>query len=187
MKRYSLPVCLGALALVLAACAPRVTVEHDHQANFLDLHSFAWVTPPMGPVVNPILDSDILEGRVQQAVVADLTRRGYQQADSKESADFLVTYHTVSKQKLASTPASFAIGFGGYYPYGFGNVFVPLGNTVQSREQGTLMLDIIDAKTKRLIWRGWTNDWISKSNYSQQAVASDVQRILAQFPPQRGS
>lgn len=187
MKVLFLPVLLGTLGLALVACAPRVIVEHDHQANFFDLHTFAWVTPPPGPVNNPILDSDILEGRVQRAVVADLTRRGYTQTDSRESADFLVTYHTVSKQKLESTPSSFSIGFGGYYPYGYGSVFVPISNTVQSREQGTLMLDIINAHTNRLIWRGWTNDWISKSNYSEQAVANDVQRILAKFPPQRGS
>lgn len=187
MKSLFLPVFLGVLTLALAACAPRVTIEHDHQANFLDLHTFAWVTPKAGPVTNPILDSDILEGRVQRAVIADLSRRGYVQTDSRQDADFLVTYHTVSKQKLESTPASFSIGFGGYYPYGYGNVFMPVGNTVQSREQGTLMLDVIDAKTQRLIWRGWTNDWISKSNYSEQAVANDVQRILAKFPPTRGS
>lgn len=189
MKPLFLPVLLGALAMTLAACAPRVVIEHDHAAQFSSLHTFAWKTPRQGAVTNPILDSDILEGRVQRAVVADLTRRGYVRVDSGQSPDFLVTYHTVSKQKLQSSPSSFAIGYGyGYgYPYGYGSVFMPLGSSVQSREQGTLMLDVIDAHSKRLIWRGWTTDWISKSNYSEQAVANDVQRILAKFPPHPGS
>lgn len=187
MKSLFLLVLLGALTMALAACAPRVVIEHDHAAHFSNLHTFAWVTPRKGQVNNPILDSDILEGRVQRAVVADLTHRGYVQVDRDQSPDFLVTYHTVSKQKLENSPSSFSIGFGGYYPYGYGSVFVPVGNTVQSREQGTLMLDVIDAHSKRLIWRGWTTDWISKSNYSEQAVANDVQRILAKFPPHPGS
>ncbi|MBU6421512.1 MAG: DUF4136 domain-containing protein [Gammaproteobacteria bacterium] len=168
--------------LALAACAPRVYVERDNTANLSGLHTFAWVSPPIGPVANPILDSQILEERVQRAVVADLTARGFTQVAANQSPDFTVTYHTVSKQKLESSGASFAIGFGGYYPYGFGNVVVPVGSNVQSREEGTLMLDIIDARSKRLVWRGWTKDWISLDNYSEQAVAEDVHKILAKFP-----
>ena len=187
MKQLSMSLILGLLTLTLAACAPRVSVEQDNTANFSSLHTFAWVSPPIGPVNNPILDSQILEERVQRAVVADLTARGYRQVASEQSPDFLVTYHTVSKQKLESSPASFSIGFGGYYPSGFSNVLVPIGNTVQSREQGTLMLDIINAQSKRLVWRGWTKDWISQDNYSEQAVSKDVQQILAKFPPAPGS
>ncbi|MDE2022990.1 MAG: DUF4136 domain-containing protein [Gammaproteobacteria bacterium] len=168
--------------VALAACAPRVYVEQDHSVKLTGLRTFTWVSPPVGPVSNPILDSQILEERVQRAVVADLTARGFTQVAADQSPDFTVTYHTVSKQKLESSGASFAIGFGGYYPYGFGNVVVPVGNNVQSRDQGTLMLDIIDGRSKRLVWRGWTKDWISQENYSEQAVAQDVRKILAKFP-----
>lgn len=175
------------LVVALAACAPRVYVEQDNTASFSGLRTFAWVSPPIGPVNNPILDSQILEGRVQRAVVADLSARGFTQVAANQSPDFTVTYHTVSKQKLESSGASFAIGFGSYYPYGFSNVFVPVGNNVQSRDQGTLMLDIIDGRSKRLIWRGWTKDWISQDNYSEQAVAQDVHKILSKFPAMPGA
>lgn len=168
--------------VALAACAPRVYVEQDHSVKLTGLRTFTWVSPPVGPVSNPILDSQILEERVKRAVVADLTARGFTQVAADQSPDFTVTYHTVSKQKLESSGASFAIGFGGYYPYGFGNVVVPVGNNVQSRDQGTLMLDIIDGRSKRLVWRGWTKDWISQENYSEQAVTQDVRKILAKFP-----
>lgn len=170
------------LVVALAACAPRVYVEQDNSVKLTGLRTFAWVSPPIGPVSNPILDSQILEERVQRAVVADLTARGFTQVGADQSPDFTVTYHTVSKQKLESSGASFAIGFGGYYPYGFGNVVVPVAPSVQSRDQGTLMLDIIVGRSQRLVWRGWTKDWISQENYSEQAVAQDVHKILAKFP-----
>lgn len=173
---------LAGLSVALAACAPRVYVEQDNSANLAGLRTFAWVSPPIGPIANPILDSQILEDRVQRAVVADLTSRGFTQVTPAQSPDFTVTYHTVSKQKLESSGASFAIGFGGYYPYGYSNVVVPVGGGVQSRDQGTLMLDIIDGHSKRLVWRGWTKDWISQDNYSEQAVTQDVHKILAKFP-----
>ena len=176
---FALSLCL---VMALAACAPRVYVEQDNSVKLNGLRTFAWVSPPIGPVSNPILDSQILEERVQRAVVADLTARGFTQVAADQSPDFTVTYHTVSKEKLESSGASFAIGFGGYYPYGFGNVVVPVGPNVQSRDQGTLMLDVIDGRSKRLVWRGWTKDWISQDNYSEQAVAGDVHKILAKFP-----
>ncbi|MGH8307115.1 MAG: DUF4136 domain-containing protein [Gammaproteobacteria bacterium] len=182
MKRFA-PVFAIILVLVLAACAPRVFVEQDNAASFSNLHTFTWVSPPIGPVDNPILDSQILEERVKRAVIGDLTARGYAEAATGQSPDFTVTYHTVSKQKLESSGSSFSVGFGGFFPYGYGNVAVPVGNTVQTREQGTLMLDIIDGRTKRLVWRGWTKDWISQDNYSEKAVNEDVQKILAKFPP----
>ncbi|MDE2090886.1 MAG: DUF4136 domain-containing protein [Gammaproteobacteria bacterium] len=183
MRHSCIIMALTTLCIALAGCAPRVYVEQDSTANFSNLRSFAWVSQPIGPVNNPILDSQILEERVKRAVVSDLTKRGFVQTSSDQSPDFLVTYHTVSKQKLESSGASFSLSFGGYYPYGFGNVMVPVGNNVQTREQGTLMLDIINAHDKRLIWRGWTKDWISQDNYSDQAVDKDVQKILAKFSP----
>jgi len=183
LMRHTFFVILTCLSIALAGCAPRVLVEQDSTANFSNLRSFAWVSPPIGPVNNPILDSQILEERVKRAVVSDLTGRGYVETSSDQSPDFIVTYHTISKQELESSGASVSIGFGGFYPYGFGNVIVPVGNSVQTREQGTLMLDIINAHDKRLMWRGWTKDWISQDNYSEQAVNKDVQKILAKFPP----
>jgi hypothetical protein len=186
MQKLLWVVSLG-LVLALAACAPRVYVESDSTANFSGLRTFAWVSPPIGPVSNPILDSQILEDRVRRAVVADLTARGFTQVAANQSPDFTITYHTVSKQKLESSGASFAIGFGSFYPYGFSNVLVPVDTNVQSRDQGTLMLDIIDGRSKRLVWRGWTKDWISQENYSAQAVAQDVNKILAKFPAMPGA
>ncbi len=180
---------LAALTLFLTACAPRVLVEKDNAAQFSGLHTFAWVTPPPGPVRNPILDSQILEERVRRAVVADLTRRGYVETTPDKSPDFIVTCHTVGKQKLQSTGPTFGFGFIDAFPSGYGSVIFPMGmgNDVQSYEQGTLMLDIIDGHSKRLVWRGWTKDWVNRDNYSAKAVNKAVQEILAKFPPKSTS
>jgi Domain of unknown function (DUF4136) len=181
--KYLLRISPVLLAFVLTACAPRVMVEHDTNVGFDGYHSFAWVSPPPTPVKDPILDSQILEDRVKRAVVAELTARGYVEAASAPQADFTVTYHTASKQQLESTGPSFSFGFVDAFPSGFGSVVVPVGGNVESREQGTLMLDILDGHSKRLVWRGWTNGWVSQANYSEKAVSQAVQEILAKFPP----
>ncbi|MGH8369608.1 MAG: DUF4136 domain-containing protein [Gammaproteobacteria bacterium] len=169
--------------VALTACAPQVMVEHDPNAAFTGYHRFAWVDPPPTPVKNPILDSQIFEDRVKQAVEAGLTARGYVETSPDQTPDFIVTYHTTSEQQLQSTGSSFSLGIVDAFPFGFGSVVVPVGGNVESHEQGTLMLDIIDGHSKRLVWRGWTSEWLSQENYSEQAVSQAVQEILARFPP----
>lgn len=184
MRRFQhlLSLALLSAALLLAGCAPRVLVEQDSHAPFARYHSFAWVNPPMGPVKDPILDSQILEERVKRAVVAALTARGYVQTAPDKSPDFIVTYHTASRQKIESSGASFSFGFVDAWPAGFGSVIVPVGNNVESHEEGTLMLDVLDGKSKRLVWRGWTSDWVRQENYSDKAINEAVRDILAKFP-----
>ena len=170
------------LALLLSGCAPRVYTEQDDQARFEGYHNYAWLSPPPPAVHNPILDSDILEGRVHRSVENTLKSRGFDEVAADANPDFLVTYHTASKQKIESSGASLSFGFIDAFPHGFGAVAVPIGGDVESRDEGTLMVDVIDAKSKRLVWRGWTTGWLSPDNYTQEAVDSAVKQILDKFP-----
>lgn len=179
--KYLLRLIPGLLVLSLAACAPRVLVEQDSNISFTGFHRFAWVTPPAGPVTNPIIDSQILEQRVQRAVTATLKARGYVEISPQEHPDFLVTYHTSTRQ-VQDTESTFSFGIVDAFPYSIAGVMVPVGSTT-SHEEGTLMLDVIDGKSKRLVWRGWTTGWVTQQNYSEQAVDQAVREILARFPP----
>lgn len=170
------------LVFLLAGCAPRVYTEQDDQARFEGYHSYAWLSPPAAPVRDPILDSQILESRVRHAVEGTLTSRGFQEVAVDAGPDFLVTYHTASKQKIESSGASLSFGFIDAFPHGFGAVAVPVGGDVESRDEGTLMVDVMDAKSKRLVWRGWTSGWLNQDNYTQEAVDSAVKQILDKFP-----
>jgi len=175
---------LAALTLFLAACSPRIYVEQDQDAKLEGYHRFAWLTPPPSPVRDPILDSQILEARVHKAVSADMQGRGFEEVAPDAGPDFLVTYHTSAKQKIESTGATFSFGFVDAFPHGFGAVGFPVGPDVQSRDEGTLMLDVMDGKSKRLVWRGWTTQLLNQDNYSDQAVAGAVKDILDKFPKQ---
>jgi hypothetical protein len=44
------------------------------------------------------------------------------------------------------------------------------------------MLDVIDGKSKRLVWRGWTSGWVNQDNYTDAAVAAAVQQIFDKLP-----
>ena len=175
--RFLLPVV--AAVLLLSACAPRIYTDQDPDAKLGGYHRFAWLSPPPSPVRDPILDSQILDGRVHKAVSADLKGRGYEEVAPNANPDFLVTYHTSSKQTLQSTGPSFSFGFVDAFPRGFGAV--GFGPDVQTRDEGTLMLDVLDAQSKRLVWRGWTTELLNQDNYSDSSIAGAVKDIFDKF------
>lgn len=175
------------LSLVLSACASWVKTEYDPGADFSGLHNFAWRAPQHGKVGDPILDSELLDARVREAVTKTLSARGFVPGPP-ESADFLVTYHTTKSLEVRSSPFATGIGVGRYWrdpflqPYPFyGSVVI--SNDVQSYDQGTLIIDLIDAKTHRLIWRGWRTHALTQKYFDAAGVQQSVDEILAKFPP----
>ena len=55
--------------------------------------------------------------------------------------------------------------------------------------QGTLVIDIVDAKTKTLVWRGSATGTVDGQQRSpeemQQRVNNVVAQIMANFPPKK--
>jgi len=167
------------LLVLISGCAAPVHTEYNN-ASYAKWHTFSWETPKAVRVKNPILDSGILTTRVEKAVSAVLENEGYRKVGSASQADFLVTYHTA--MMLRREPQS-GIGFAyGTFGPGFNTLFLIQPGSQQVQE-GALILDVIDAKTHKLVWRGWITKGLEQSNYSQQSVNKAVQRIFAKFPP----
>ncbi len=176
-RRLSIPLLL--LAALVAGCATPVHVEYN-SASYSQWHNFAWQAPKEGAVKNPILDSGILATRVEKAVSETLANAGYGKVSSPDQADFLVTYHTAMQLRNQPQP-SVSFAYGTFGP-GFNTLFLTQPGPQQIKE-GSLIIDVIDAKTGKLVWRGWITSGLDQSNYSQQAVDRAVQRIFSKFPP----
>lgn len=178
---------LAFCAATLVACATqRVATDFDREARFDQFRSFAWLEPLREEVNDPMLDSPLLGRKIQRTVADELSRRGYRQASSGAEADFLVTYHTTSRERIRdSGGVSFGIGLGhGGYRRSHQSIFVgDRFGRVESYQEGTLIVDVIDARTNQLVWRGWTRGAVHPTRYSDDAVDKTVREILAQFPP----
>lgn len=174
-----------ALLLTVAACAPLVYTEYAPGTDFAGLQTFAWVAPEHRDVRNPVLDSELLDKKVETAVTGVLAQRGYRPA-SREAADFLVTYHTASEKELRSSP--FRVGFGvfsGGYPW-HSSIFI--SNDIRSYDQAVLIVDVVRAETDQLIWRGWRKRPLRQQAFSDAEIRELIAEILAEFPPgQRAS
>lgn len=182
---FRLAILIGVAAL--AACATVPQVEFSREANFASYQDFYWhPLKHQQPVTNPVLDSEILDRRVENAAVQTLLNHGYRQVSDPAQADFIVTYRTATEQQLRST-GGFRFGIGYGYPFyspWFGTAFYPVAPyQVESYQEGDLIIDIIDAGTHRLVWRGWTSATVRPQNFSQEAVNRMVDTILKRFPP----
>lgn len=169
---------LGA-ALTVSACGPNIQVETDPNANLREYGSFSWVAPEQQDVQDPILDSELLSKKVQRAVRETLGSRGFEATET--NPDFYVTYHTASKEKLRSTGFDIGIGYSRFDPrWGYAAVFGP--PDVESYEEAILIIDVIDAESDTLVWRGWETGRLSRERFSEEAVAQAVEDILSRFP-----
>lgn len=180
--RYSAYSFLALAFLLLAACASRPPYEFDETASFAQYETFAWLAPTHSKeevsISHPVLDSPLLARRVQQAVTTELQEKGFRQAET--DPDFFVTYHTAQAEREYH---------GSYLQLGYGRFGPRLGSAIavdmwpRTFEEGTLIIDIVDADTGELVWRGWRDTELTRRNFDAERVGRTVDFILSAFPP----
>ena len=166
--------------LLISGCASQVKTEYDSSTDVSSYKRFTWVDPEIREIESPILDSELLTDRVRTSVKEVLANRGF--VEVSEGADFFITYHTASREKLKSSPFSVGVGYGHYYGR-WGHSVIFDGPDIRSYEEGVLILDIIDCSNDKLVWRSWDTSLVTQKNYSREAIRQSVEDILAKFPP----
>ena len=174
-RGISLLVCALALAMAAGAMAQQVDVTVDRSADFSKYKTFSVeIGTSWG---NPI---------GEKTVLAELTdgfkSKGWTQVDTKEPADVRIVVHGASEQKQR-LDTFYTGGYGGYYGWGWGGVGSST-TTVSEYTSGTLVVDIFDAASKTLVWRGVAQDELKKKQEKREKQASRaVDKLLKDFPP----
>lgn len=176
----------AALLLVLAACASlQVGSDYDRKASFANYHTFTIMQRERRGAHNPLVIS-----RTEDAITADLAAKGYRAASDSASADFTVDFTVGSRERtdINSYPQPYAaIGWGGWGwgPGWWGGPY--WGNDIDVRQvkEGTLSIDVFDARTHRPVWHGWAKKELTRTDIeqSEQPIRAAVAAILAKFPP----
>jgi hypothetical protein len=167
---------VAAAAFTLAGSltlAQDVKVDVDSEANFGTLKTFSLK-------IGTTWGNPISEKRVREEFEQALTEKGWTKTD-EATADALVVLHGATQVKRDLN--TFYSGMGGYRYRGFGGTGTAQ-TTVSEYTVGTLVVDIFDAKSKALIFRGTASDEISdkpEKNAKKLAKASD--KMFKDFPP----
>ncbi len=171
-------VSMTVLVAVTACASIQIRTDYDESVDFSVLHTFAWVEPPKSENPQPFIDNTLLRKRVRDAVEAELIRKGYRSA-AREDADFLATFSVtlLDRTRGASYGASGGY-YGGYHGFGIG---LRSHSAVSSYQEGTLIVDVLDAKTEQLIWRGWALDAVPTTDRSQERIELAITRVFERF------
>lgn len=179
---------LVVLVGVLSACSGKPYVETDYQAgyDFSQLKTYQ-VAEARQDAKENLLISPFTLSHIHSTLALELNKR-YQAVAADVKPDFIVNYHVVVEEKI--DPRSYNelygwYGRGYYYPYPR-PLFYGVNSGVRVYEQGSLIVDIIDGKTDKPLWRGVSQKRLSRglSPQKQREVLSmAVVEVMSQFPP----
>lgn len=164
--------------IVASACAPALTVGSNAASDLQPAayRTFTWDMPDQFPTGDPRLDNNpFFIKELQTAVEAQLGKLGLSRASS--NADLTVHFHATVRDRVNVYDVDRAAGFD---QRGYAET-----QTVQY-EEGTVLVDIADAKGKRVIWRGWMTTDLSGAIGNEAVLSKRVRegmtRLFARFP-----
>jgi len=171
-------------ALLMAAPAVAgIYVDYDPSADVTKIKTFKWVDKP-GTSLQ--YHDQLLHSRVKQRIESELTERGYilDEADP----DVLIAYHASSKEEFSVNVATLGYTYGpgwAWDPYWHGayGAGTTTSATLRSYGVGTLLIDIVDAENKQLIWRGSATGIVVPENPHKlgKKVMNAIEKIIAKW------
>lgn len=176
------PLILG-LAM-LFGCVANIHYDYDARANYASYKTFDWMAAPkyaQEKTAQP--QNELMDKRVKFAIERNLLDKGFKQ-ETVADPDFLITYYPVYQDRTVQTSTYMGWGWG-YRPWAMGTAV----NEVHHYQEGTIVIEIVDYKTKQLVWHGAAEGaltGLSNPDDAEEVVNREVKRLLRNFPPREG-
>lgn len=178
---------LAATVLPATALAQQVNYDFDRDADFSKYKTFAYKVCMQ--IENPLVDK-----RIVTALENTLAREGLIKAEG--DADVNVTYHSSTTEDIVIDTNTWGYGYGpgwrwghggyGYGGYGYGGGPLSATTTIRKYTRGTLVIDVWDARTKQLVWRGTASDTVSDDpEKNDKKVQKALEKLFKKYPPER--
>lgn len=176
---------IAAAVLALSACSSMSTNwDFDPAASFTQYKTYAWVEKK-NDETGYHLDG-LMDQRVRDAIEAELNQKGFTKSEAG-SADMLVNYLTKVDKKINVDTFNTNYGYNPYWGPGWGwGGQMQTQTTVREYEVGTLIVDLVDNKSGRLVWRGSVADTIRDKNTPQEReakVREAISSVMMNYPP----
>jgi len=166
-------VCLTLFGTI--AMAQSVSYDYDRAADFGTYKTYAWTR-------GTELPDELNHARVVRAIDAAIAAKGLARVGAADHADVLVAYHASFDTNLEIFGGTSGLGPFGLGPDRWGAA------TVQPVQVGTLVVDLIDARTHALVWRSRASS-DARPNDSIDAREKKIDKAAAKmfknFPPAR--
>ena len=164
------------LALPAFAFAQDVKIDYDKAYNFAPVKTYSIR-------IGTAWGNDLSQRRVLEEFDQTIAAKGWRKVDEGGQPDIHVILHGASQTKHDVN--TFYSGMGGYgYRYGGMGGMATASTTVTEYTVGTLVVDMFDAKTKNLVFRGTAEDEISdKPEKNAKKLDKASEKLFKNFPP----
>ncbi|MES1215886.1 MAG: DUF4136 domain-containing protein [Bacteroidota bacterium] len=175
--------------LLIAGCSNPVYVQKDDSVNLENYHTYMWVDTRANENDNSARAAAFADISVHNAVNSELNKLGWREVSS--DPDALVSYDLLVERttEQRSDPVysrPFTRAYYNpytrrwstiYYPsqfYGYDTYQVPV-------KEGTVTINIMDSKTDKLIWQGWTTERMNNTRLTDNEISRNVRNIFNKF------
>lgn len=173
------------LLAMLTACTTtmRARSDHDPRNDFSQYKSFAWIAedPLITPQDSGVQVSPLNRRRIVEAIESQLVAKGFSKAADSSGADFVLSFTVGARDRI--NVQSYPVRYRGYW--GWGGAYLGRESDVSTYREGTLAIDVFDARSNHPVWHGWATKRISDRDVENAAklIPVAVAEILADFPP----
>ena len=182
---------LAIAAVIFAGCGTTAHIEKDKTADFNRYKTYTWVPKEDQKVMNH--SNDIVESNIRASVDEQLQKNGFKQVQN--NADLLLSYDLmVEKTTRQQSDPVYSQPYSRVYynPYSgryrsiyFPSQFIGYENSTIPLKEGTVTISMIDSKTDKTIWQGWTTDELNGSHLTSREIEKNVKSIFKKFDIQR--
>jgi len=165
----------------LVASAQKIKVNYNKQTDFSQYKTFAWADH--GAVAHPLLADDV-EGAIEQ----ELKARGLNDVGLKASPNLIIqVYGSIDQDSTFYSNDPLYMATGGIPPFD-PSFSGPLdtgyyGNTTVTIHKGQLVVDLLDADKKKLVWRGMAQQNLSNNpDKRMDQVNAAVSKMFKEYP-----
>ena len=187
MKRlkafYVLALVVG--GMVLNSCGTSAHIEKDETANLKNYKTYSWIDKENKEKVR----NEIAAQNLKSIVNDELQKNGFREV--KNNPDLLLSYDLLVEKsvKEQSDPVYSRPYSRVYYnPYTrrYGSIYYPsqfLGYDSYSTpvKEGTVSISMVDTKTDKTVWQGWTTNELNSNQFSSKEVQKNVRSIFKKF------
>jgi Domain of unknown function (DUF4136) len=157
--------------------ADQIRVDYDHAAHFSVYKTYSW-DDSAAPKQETQFPNQLMRERVAGYIEEALAARGLKHVPT--GGDLLISYQIHVTQEPVYTTFSDGAGWG--WDWGWGSSFST--TTVQTFDQGTLVIDMVDANQKKLVFQGTaTQDISSKPAKNAKRLCKGVNEVFEKYPP----
>ena len=167
----------------MPACSTvTVTTDYDRSAPFGKYKTYALAPARQGQTLSPGS-----EAALRDALRTELAARGITEATSGK-ADLAIVRHVFLEDKVSVQQyTDWGYGYHGGWPYGYGSYGMWAGAPVtyvdvSQYTEGTLVLDAVDTRTKKLVFRGAGTAVVGGPDNNADKIREAVKKMVAAVP-----